>query len=84
MSTQDFNEILHQAEQLGPTDQAALLAKLTMIVSQKNKTSELDSIQPVGAATDLAADFWPIDESLDEMTTAIELLRQQGRPRMPA
>ena len=79
MSTQ-FDDVLTRAKGLPPAEQAKLLVELGALVRKNGEPSS--TVKPIETARDLAADFWPEDETVDELIDTIRVLRDQGAPRM--
>jgi hypothetical protein len=40
-------------------------------------------VEPIESPTDLAADFWPADESADEFIASVRTWRREGRTENP-
>jgi hypothetical protein len=85
MSTSHFSDILHQAMALEPEEQARLLVELTAVVHthEGGTVDRAQDRQPLVDPAELAMDFWPQEDDLDEFCNTIRQLRDQGGPRVP-
>jgi hypothetical protein len=81
--TTDVALILSQARQLTPDEQLELLQGVAALLHQQltHPTKQERRVAPIRSLDELAADFWPEDESADAINAYIAAQRAADRER---
>lgn len=97
MTTTTVQTVVAAAQQLSPTEQLEIIQALTHILQQRYLTNmtrpplatdtspilaaTIRRTSPVTSLHDFAADFWPADETADDINTYLAQQRQADRLR---
>jgi len=81
-----MQEVLNEAHQLSPVEQLQLIQALSQVLQQRYEQTSADTIPasvkrtaPVTNLDQLGADFWPDDESADDINTFVAQQRAADR-----
>lgn len=86
--TASVDRVLQAAQHLSPAEQLELIQAISQSLLQLYRQTEADTIPPsvkrtapVVDLTQLAADFWPEDETADDINDYIAQQRREDRLR---
>jgi hypothetical protein len=86
--TASVERVLQAAQHLSPAEQLELIQAISQSLLQRYRQVEVDAIPqsvkrtaPVTELAQLAADFWPEDESADDINDYIMQQRREDRLR---
>lgn len=84
--TVNVERVFHAAQHLTPAEQLELIQVISQSLWRKVTQSEIDAIpanvkrtDPITDLTHLVADFWPHDETADEINAYVALQRAADR-----
>jgi hypothetical protein len=86
--TANVEQVLQEAQHLSPAEQLELIQAISQSLLRQYRKVESDAIPkhvqrtpPVTDLAQLAADFWPEDESADDINAYIAQQRREDRMR---
>ncbi len=86
--TASVKRVFQAAQRLSPAEQLELIQALSQALLRQYRAPETDAIPPhvrrtapVTDLAELAADFWPADESADAINASIAQQRREDRDR---
>ena len=86
--TASVERVLQAAQHLSPAEQLELIQAITQSLLHRYRQTEVDAIPqsvkrtaPITDLAQLAADFWPEDESADDINDYIMQQRHEDRMR---
>jgi len=88
--TASVKRVLQAAQHLSPAEQLELIQAISQSLLRQYRQTQSDAIpqhvrrtSPITDLAQLAADFWPEDESADDINNYIAQQRREDRTRDP-